>query len=556
MERAEVKVIIIILIYSRKYDKINIYIFGGETMKFKDGDVLIEKDKVEEKKEDTSKIEKEINDQIHTELDTSKLLKENGNTNKSKNNPKKNNSIFLASIVGISALVIGIIGGYVYGSNENKITDPDLIKIIECYETLNEGWYYGKTKEDVTNIVTDIMTNSFQSVDKYTFVTPNMSSQNLGRDGVGLGAKPLIVPKGILLSEVYSSSPLKEHDVKAGDVITAIEVGGVNYKLEGRSFEELQTILDAALKQESKYYIDVSGTVKTIDITPENVAADSAWLLKKDVVNGKKVLAIRIDSFLGDPYTEVIRILDNELKDDPDVQIETLIIDVRNNTGGYINQMYNISCLFAPKGSVIYATKDKNDRIIEKGVQKNNPRYNINNFKLLQNGMSASASEALGLSLIQNNDAKVYGFTSYGKGIAQTFFTFKDGSVLRYTYGKVFGPDQKTSIHGVGIATDYSSSSKDYKPLPYYYDQCTFTKDDYMNYLSYIYENLVYLGYEKPESLNDGLMKVVNQFQEDYGYKKSEYYDDEVSKQIMYETYVKVNNNMNLELEDVINDRF
>lgn len=77
-----------------------------------------------------------------------------------------------------------------------------------------------------------------------------------------------------------------------------------------------------------------------------------------------------------------------------------------------------------------------------------------------------------------------------------------------------------------------------------------------MNYLSYIYENLVYLGYEKPESLNDGLMKVVNQFQEDYGYKKSEYYDDEVSKQIMYETYVKVNNNMNLELEDVINDRF
>ena len=140
-------------------------------MKFEDNDLEVIDDVEEETKVDSSKIEKEIDDHIHKELDTSKLLPQENNSNleKVRNKQKRNNLLFISSIVGLSAFLFGMIGGYAYGNSVNKITDPDLIKIIECYETLSSGWYYGKTQDDVTNIVTDIMINSFQTVDKYTF---------------------------------------------------------------------------------------------------------------------------------------------------------------------------------------------------------------------------------------------------------------------------------------------------------------------------------------------------------------------------------------------------
>lgn len=520
-------------------------------MKFEDNDLEVIDDVEEETKVDSSKIEKEIDDHIHKELDTSKLLPQENNSNleKVRNKQKRNNLLFISSIVGLSAFLFGMIGGYAYGNSVNKITDPDLIKIIECYETLSSGWYYGKTQDDVTNIVTDIMINSFQTVDKYTFVTPSMSDQNLDMDGTGLGVETLFVPDGIMLTSVYSDGTMAKKGAQKGDVITKIKVDDTEYELKNKSFKEISEIASSAMKKESTYYIDRNGVELEYVVSKSYFNADTAWLVRKDNVDGKNTLTIRIDSFLGNPYDEVVKILDAETK------IDTLIIDLRNNTGGYLNQMLLISCLFAKKGDVIYGIKDKNGNIIEKGVQKQNPKYDISNIKILQNGMSASASEALSLSLIQNNDAKTYGFTSYGKGIAQTFFTFNDNSVLRYTYGKVFGPDLEESIHEVGIKADFDSS-KYYMDTPFYYNQCVFSNDDYMDYLSYIYENLSYLGYNKPINPEGDLMGIINRFQTDYGYTVSSIYDDEVSKQIMFETYKKIQENMENELERVVFDRY
>ena len=304
-------------------------------MKFEDNDLEVIDDVEEETKVDSSKIEKEIDDHIHKELDTSKLLPQENNSNleKVRNKQKRNNLLFISSIVGLSAFLFGMIGGYAYGNSVNKITDPDLIKIIECYETLSSGWYYGKTQDDVTNIVTDIMINSFQTVDKYTFVTPSMSDQNLDMDGTGLGVETLFVPDGIMLTSVYSDGAMAKKGAQKGDVITKIKVDDTEYELKNKSFKEISEIASSAMKKESTYYIDRNGVELEYVVSKSYFNADTAWLVRKDNVDGKNTLTIRIDSFLGNPYEEVVKILDAETK------IDTLIIDLRNNTGGYLNKI-------------------------------------------------------------------------------------------------------------------------------------------------------------------------------------------------------------------------
>ncbi len=528
-------------------------------MKFEKNNVIIDdkEEQVEEVKNDekgSKEIEKQIDDQIHKELDVSSLLPPKNPTNHTNNkNTKKNSNVaFAATISGIACLIFGVIGGYIFGKNENKITDPDLIKIIECYNTLNNGWYYGKTQDDVTNIVTDIMLSGFEAKDPYTFITPNMEAQNLNTDGKGLGVEIVYAPDGLLLSQVFTDSPMKRVGALKGDLITKIKVNDDTYDLKDATFKQISEILDKAGKAESTYYVKRGTEDVTFNVTPGKYEMDTAWLERVDTVNDKKIVTIRIDTFIGDPYTEVVNILREQSEGEP---IDTLVLDIRNNTGGYIDQMKKISCLFAKKGSTIYAIKDKNDNLIEKGVQRSNPEFNIPHFKVLQNGMSASASEALALSLLQNNNAEIYGFTSYGKGIAQTFYMFNDNSVLRYTFGKVFGPDEKTSIHQVGLKTNHSSSPY-YTDTPFYYNQCQFTNEDYDKYLRYIYENLVYLGYSVENQTKDELMTVINKFQGDYGYTLTTSYTDEVSKQIMYETYKKIQENTQKELDDVINSRY
>ena len=163
-------------------------------------------------------------------------------------------------------------------------------------------------------------------------------------------------------------------------------------------------------------------------------------------VNGKKIGYIYLETFSSTLDTQVESTLLSMEKEG----IDSLIIDVRNNTGGYLSSCTNIIELFLEKNKLMYTIKSKKastDYKDETDVKRDYP------IVVLINGNSASASEILAGALKYSYGAKLVGTKSFGKGKVQTTGTLDDGTMIKYTSAKWYMPNGEC-IDGVGIEPD------------------------------------------------------------------------------------------------------
>lgn len=142
----------------------------------------------------------------------------------------------------------------------------------------------------------------------------------------------------------------------------------------------------------------------------------------------------------------------NALQDLESQGLNSLIIDVRDNTGGYLSAAEDVAKMFLEKGKIIYSLEEKDDVETYKDDTDENRKYKI---VILMNDNSASASEVLIAALKDNGLAATVGEVSYGKGKVQQTRTLEDGSMVKYTSAKWLTPKGEC-IDGVGISPDYS----------------------------------------------------------------------------------------------------
>ena len=186
------------------------------------------------------------------------------------------------------------------------------------------------------------------------------------------------------------------------------------------------------------------GQYITLDITR---AAVSATAYGKKLDDG--TIYLRLAQFGDGTPTEVKAYLKDLAVDSSD----QLILDLRNNGGGYLNSVSAVASLFLPENKVVmteqYAS-GPDDVIKTSGGQLTN----IHNIVVLVNQNTASAAEVMTLALKQQReDVTIIGTTTYGKGTVQVSRTFTDGSALKYTTAKWVSPDG-TWVNGVGITPD------------------------------------------------------------------------------------------------------
>ena len=143
--------------------------------------------------------------------------------------------------------------------------------------------------------------------------------------------------------------------------------------------------------------------------------------------------------------------------------IDSLIIDVRSNTGGHLTAVENILSLFLDSSHVIYQTEDKNGIIKSYSHGSVTKEYPI---VILTNEASASASEILAAAMQEEYGAKIVGKHTFGKGTVQELKTLPDGEQYKFTTKKWLTPNG-TWINGVGVATDIDVDfNKDYYDNP------------------------------------------------------------------------------------------
>ena len=191
------------------------------------------------------------------------------------------------------------------------------------------------------------------------------------------------------------------------------------------------------------------------EVEVERANVDSAVTSEIRDNDGKKFGYVKINTFGSTTADDIEAALQTFTAE----KIDTLVLDLRDNGGGYLTAATDVLSLFMKEDKLLFQMETKNGAI-EKYKAKDCQKYNFINGYILVNGNTASASEVVAGALQEKMNYKLVGDQTYGKGTAQTQKQLSDGSVLKYTYAKWLLPSG-TWINGKGLTPDYSVSNTD-----------------------------------------------------------------------------------------------
>ncbi len=316
-------------------------------------------------------------------------------------------------------------------------------------KVLNFVQQYYVEEVDTKKLVYGAIKGMLQELDPHTnFLPPDLykefESETSGEFG-GLGIEITVQNDVLTVIAPIEDTPAWEAGIQAGDRI--VEVNGESTK--GLSLAE------AAQKMRGK-----RGSKVRLGIFRDGFDKPKEFVVQRGVVKVRSVKYtdlndgfgyIRLTSFIENSGAEMEKAVKAHLKNSK-VGVKGLIIDLRRNPGGLLDQAIRISNLFLNKG-IIVSTIGRNQR--EKEVVMAKKEGGFVNFPLiiLINEYSASASEILAGALQDNKRALIMGQTSFGKGSVQSVVKLGDGSALKLTVARYYTPSGR-SIQAEGIKPD------------------------------------------------------------------------------------------------------
>jgi len=239
--------------------------------------------------------------------------------------------------------------------------------------------------------------------------------------------------------KVFTSSPAYSAGLKAGDYIIGINGEDVG----GWTTDKAASYIRGEAGTSVKLTILRGNQTFDVDVNRANIQAESCSF---DIIN-EDIAYIKIEEFNLSTSVEVSRYL-NAMKL---TGYNKLILDLRDNPGGYVDQAVYVARNFVPSG-VITTLKYKNSAKDTEYMSylKENP---YKKMVVLVNEYSASSSEILAGAL-KDNGIKLVGETTYGKGVFQNVYKLKDGGSVKITTGQYFTPSG-VCIDKIGITPDF-----------------------------------------------------------------------------------------------------
>lgn len=350
-------------------------------------------------------------------------------------------------VVIIIAILFGIIVGCIltYGKGFASTVDDKYVKeLVDTYETIVDNYYDNVNEEDLVNAAIDGMVTSLGDV--YSYYMDSMQTFNFNQriDGsyVGIGATISYSETGNYIIEILENSPAQKGGLQLGDVILSVD----DTPVVGYTLSELSSLLIGDDGTKVKIKVQRGDKQKTVTITRGVVVIPS--VSNKLVENNDKNIGyISIDTFAANTYSQFSK----QLKELEKNNIDGLIIDVRDNLGGHLNQVNKILSLFLDKKTVLYQVGTKNDTKKIYSSSNETRKYDI---VILINSSSASASEILASSFQDNyKNATIVGIKSYGKGTIQNAIPLSTGASLKYTSQRWL-TSTGVWLDGIGVTPD------------------------------------------------------------------------------------------------------
>lgn len=371
---------------------------------------------------------------------------------KLKNKKYTFNFIELISIIIVSLFLGAIVGNIITYDKENIVFNSvpeELDEFVTTYNTINNSYYKKISKDKLVDAAIEGMLSSLDDpYSEYMNKTDSTEfNETVNGEYDGIGITIISDNDEVKIVSVFDNSPAKKIGLKAGDKITAINDG----KVANKNTEQISKLIKNSKKVKIKVIRDNEEKEYTIKKGTVDIPSVTSKMIDKD----NKIGYISISIFSSNTYKEFNNALEKLEKNN----MKALVIDVRNNPGGHLDQVSDIIDLFLNKNDVMYQIKNNKKKKKVYATTNSKRKYKID---VLINKNSASASEILAAALKDSYNSSVVGVNSYGKGSVQKQYKLANGSSIKYTVKKWYTPKGE-SIDKKGVEpTEVIEQSEDY----------------------------------------------------------------------------------------------
>ena len=244
----------------------------------------------------------------------------------------------------------------------------------------------------------------------------------------------------VFVTQIFTGGPASQSGILVGDELLKVE----DKDVKNLSNDELGTAIRGKENSSVNITISSSGVEKALNLVRKNVQVDLVSLEVRDDVG-----IINIASF-GDTSATKMGEVAAQVKNNP--KIKKLVLDLRSNTGGLLDQSLQIASYFLAENSLFVKEAYKSDSKEEKTVKVEN---SLQDYPIIvaTDSSTASASEILAAALRDDRNVKLVGQKSYGKGVVQQIFTLRSGDLLKVTIAEWITP-AGNKINGKGLSPD------------------------------------------------------------------------------------------------------
>ena len=335
--------------------------------------------------------------------------------------------------------------------------------------------YYDKSKFDQQKMLNGAINGIVQSLgDPFTIYLPPVANndfkQGLAGEFSGIGAELGTKDKDIIVIAPLDGSPAEKAGIKAGDVIVKVDGQSTSgwdlskavTQISGpKGTQVVLSIIHSGQKQPTNITITRDTiTVKSVAMNIESAkcTSSSCTNISKTTCSGSSCVEfayIRLSQF-GDNTNQEWMAMIKGISDkiNQDKNIKGVVLDLRNNPGGYLTDAQFIAGEFLPMGTIVVREDPCSQSGCALSVQRQGLLLNPKVVVLVNKG-SASASEIVAGALRDDRGIKLVGETSFGKGTVQEAEDLGDGAGLHVTIAKWLTPNS-IWVNGKGLTPDVS----------------------------------------------------------------------------------------------------